>query len=247
MFSEGECGKGRWCDLAPVFQPRGDVWAGHRGPGQLCEVLGIHSRREGAGCFYIWAGGIFWFLLTAFCGQPELLSDLVPVCHRSYFSARCFPISASSGRTEADVKTQLQMMWNWLLFASPALMLLPPVLFFGKKISFGPSEMILAPKILTTPPSKQQNNPTTTTSTTINYKDTNDAMKSWISLCHLCKASRRNQCGVWLLVFWKPWMCQLILEWLAPAGGIGILCDERSLRLSPISPRVLGGLNWVCS
>lgn len=178
-----------------------------------------YSQPTGRGWVFLHLGwGIFWFLLMAFCGQPELLSDLVHVCHRSYFSAGCFPVSASAGRTEADVKTQLQMMRNWLLFASPALMLLPPVLFFGKKFSLGPSEMTLAPKILTTPPSKQPNNPTTTTSTTINYKNTNDAMKSWISLCHLCKASRRNQRGVWLLVFWKPWMCQLVLEWLAPAG-----------------------------
>lgn len=55
--------------------------------------------------------------------------------------------------------------------------------------------MTLAPQILTTSPSKQQKKQTTTTtSTTFNYKNRNDAMKLWISLCHLCKVSRRNQC-----------------------------------------------------
>lgn len=41
----------------------------------------------------------------------------------------------------------------------------------------------------------------------------------------------------------QPHPLGLVQECWHPAGGIGILCDERSLRLSPISPRVLRGLN----
>lgn len=55
------------------------------------------------GGIFVWAGGIFLFLLMVCCGQPRLPSDLTGVCHHSYFSPECFPVFASAAKGETKV------------------------------------------------------------------------------------------------------------------------------------------------
>lgn len=49
-----------------VFPLRSNEWVVHHRLGQACKVLGINSSRERTEYFYIWAHGIFQFLLMAF-------------------------------------------------------------------------------------------------------------------------------------------------------------------------------------
>lgn len=94
----------------PVLQPWGDVSC--NGPGQDCEVLGIHSSWKRAWVFYNWLWEIFQVFAYGFLWAARDAERINHVCQHCYCSAECFPILSSAVRKEAEVKTQLQIMWN---------------------------------------------------------------------------------------------------------------------------------------
>lgn len=94
----------------PELQPWSDVSCD--GPGQDCKVLGIYSSWKRARVFYIWLWGIFQVFAYGFLWAAWDAEWINHACQHSYCSATCFPILSSAVRKEAEVKTQLQIMWN---------------------------------------------------------------------------------------------------------------------------------------
>lgn len=142
------------------------------------------------GVIFVWAGGIFLFLLMVCCGQPRLLSDLTGVCYHSYFSPECFPVFASAvqGETKVTVPSDQcgSFLISWLFAVTTRTF---PSLFALQKSHFC-----------------SQN--TDYTSTEKPSKQTTDRTELWISLCFTLESA-----GIWLTVLPK-----LGISWLGPAG-----------------------------